>query len=450
MRSCSKWLLACAAFLLAVTLSGCTLVSTDVTALMSPPKLTKQQQAIEQALSNALGGAQYTLQYPHNGSYRSSFVLHRFENDAGVSAIAFYTLSSKDKTGTHAMVLKEVKGKWQEVCDISGDGNEIDRVAFGNFDGTGSDQIAIGWTSFTSTDMVLGIYALRGNKYEKIYRDTYTEMLPVSMTGSVRDDLLLLKLDSADKKASALLVSAVSGTVTTVGQTPLDSTVTGYAGLYPTKEDGAPAVLIDSRKGTNTMVTEMVLWKDGKLTSPLYDTAQKTASAETLRDVSISCQDIDGDGNIEIPMPVELPGYEDINSEKYSDKIWKVQWYVWTKGALAPKLSSVLNSTEGYTFIFPENWDNGTRNVTVKRVGSDTDWAFYEWNPATRQTGARLFDLLIYTDTAWNSLYPTVPLLQRIMESNGIVYAYKAASENGNSPYRLDFNAVRSRFRLVD
>ncbi|MFT8888733.1 MAG: hypothetical protein ABF904_07945 [Ethanoligenens sp.] len=433
---------------LTVTLSGCTVVSTDVTALMNPPKLTKQQQAIEQTLTNALGGAQHTLKHPRNGNYRSSFVLHSFDHGLSTSALAFYT-SSKEKTGTHVMVMKETNKKWQEVCDISGDGNEVDQVMFGDFDGNGTDELAIGWTSFTSTDMVLGIYAFHGNKYEKIYPDTYTEMTRVSMTGSNKDELLLLKLDSANKKATASLVGAVAGSIGTISQTPLDSTVTGYAGLYPTEEDGSPAVLIDSRKGTKTMVTEMVLWKNGTLTSPLYDADKKTASAETLREIPIACQDVDNDGTMEIPEPVEMPGYEDIYSGKTADKIWEVRWMDWKNNALTQKLCSVINSTEGYTFILPDNWDNGVQNVTVMRENGDADWAFYEWNPVTRQVGLRLFDIMAYASDVWDTMDANSSL-QRVTESDGMVYAYQPNPAGVGSPYYLDIGAVRQHFKLID
>lgn len=434
---------------LAAALSGCTVVSTDVTALMNPPKLTKQQQAIEQALVNALGGEKPALKYPHNGDYRSSFVLHSFDHGATNSVLAFYS-STKDKSGTHIMVLHQVGSKWQETCDISGDGNEVDRIVFGDFDGSGAEELAVGWTSFTSTDMTLGVYAFRGNHYERLYRDTYTEMIRVNMTGGGRDDLLLLKLDSAEKKADAELVGAVSGMVGPVSQAPLDSTVTGYAGLYPTSEDGAPAVLIDSRKGPDTMVTEMVLWKNGQLTSPLYDPDQKMANAETLRDVPVLCQDIDGDGSIEIPVPVELPGYEEIDSGKYTDKIWKEQWMIWKDGALTPKLSSVMNSTEGYTFVFPEKWNAGEQTITVRRENTDSDWGFYAWDPATQTAGPHLFDILAYPRDEWNTLGAANTVLQRVDESDGMVYAYQADPAGAGNPYMLDIGTVRQCFRLMD
>ncbi|ADU27506.1 hypothetical protein [Ethanoligenens harbinense] len=448
MRKGLKWLLCGMVLLLAAALSGCTVVSTDVTALMNPPKLTKQQQAIEQALASALGGGSPTLKYPHNGDYRSSFVLHSFDHGATNSVLAFYS-PTKEKSGTHIMVLHQAGSKWKETCDISGDGNEVDRIVFGDFDGSGTEELAVGWTSFTSTDMALGIYAFHGNNYEKIYRDTYTEMIRANMTGGNRDDLLLLKLDGADKKASAELVGAAAGSVGPVSQAPLDSTVTGYAGLYPTSEDGSPAVLIDSRKGPDKMVTEMVLWKNGQLTSPLYDPDQKMANAETLRDVSVTCQDIDGDGSIEIPVPIELPGYEEISGTKSAEKIWKVQWMIWKNGALVPKLSSVINSTEGYTFLFPAKWETGTQTITVQRENGDSDWAFYEWNPATRTVGAHLFDILAYSSDVWSTVSANTAL-QRIDESDGMVYAYQADAAGANSPYMLDIGTVRQQFKLVD
>lgn len=441
-----------ALLLAAALLSGCSPITTDATALISPPKLTREQQAIEQAMEDALGGAQHTLKYPRQGDYRSSFVLHSFDGGVTRSALAFYSLT-KDHVGTHVMLLSETGKQWHKVADLSGDGNEVDRVDFGDFDGTGGDELVVGWTSLSSTDLSLRVYALRGGKFETIYRDTYAEMLSVNMTSSQHSDLLLLKPGSSDKQAEAALVGVGNGgALGVVSEAPIDGTVTSYAGLYATTEDSLPAVLIDGYKSEHksVMVTELLLWQNGRLTAPLYDASQKTASAATLRDVPIDCQDVDGDGRLEIPVPVELPGYEAVVSSNYNDKVWRVQWMSWTGGVLKSELTSVVNSTKGYMFIFPDSWLGSVQSITVRRVSGDADWAFYEWDAANHKTGKRLFDLYATTETELDQMLDNGGVDARLAESGGIVYAVKLAAESADSPLRLTADVVRTQFKLMD
>lgn len=441
----------CAALLASMLFAGCSPVTADATALVSPPKLTKEQQAIEQALDNALGGAQYTLKYPRKGDYRSSFVLHSFDGGTTQSVLAFYSLT-KDHVGTHVMLLSEKNGAWRKVADLSGDGNEVDRVAFGNFDGGTGDDLLVGWTSLTSTDLSLSVYSLKNGKFDRIYRDTYAELLALHMTDASRLDLLLLKPAGSDKRATASLVSLQDGALTEVATAPLDSTVTSYAGLYATTEDGSPAVLIDGYKNDSesVMVTELLLWQNGALSAPLYDKDKKITSGATLREVPLVCQDTDGDGSYEIPVPQEMPGYDTVSSESYSARVWRVQWKTWKGGALQTRLTAAVNIAKGYQLVFPQEWLADPDKVTVRRMNGDADWAFYEWDAGTRQYTHRLFDIYAMTESALSDVEQEDGVDVRLGESGGIVYAARVSAESANSALRLGAEQVRAQFRLLE
>ena len=123
---------------------------------------------------------------------------------------------------------------------------------------------------------------------------------------------------------------------------------------------------------------------------------------------------------------------------------------IWKDGALTPKLSSVMNSTEGYTFVFPEKWNAGEQTITVRRENTDSDWGFYAWDPATQTAGPHLFDILAYPRDEWNTLGAANTALQRVDESDGMVYAYQADPAGAGNPYMLDIGTVRQCFRLMD
>ena len=429
-----------------LTLTSCNVATGDITNLMSPPKLTVEQQAIIATLnSNAVGGKNPTLKYPLGGDYRSSFILHNLDGSSEEEALAFYR-PENEKAGTHVMILKKISGKWKKTADISGDGSEVDRIDFGDFDGNGSDEIAIGWTLFTGTDLGLGVYSSNGSKFNKI-NTGFTTMKTVDMDGDGKKDILLIKLDTAAKNATASLISYKDGRLSEIAHAPLDSTVSTYAGIYATKADNRNVVLIDGYKGAHLMVTELVDFKNGLLLTPFDDVNKKIVTA-TQRDVNIACSDIDNDGIIEVPSAVELPGYANINETEYDKKLWLVSWNTVANDTLIHKFSCVINNAAGYYFTYPDKWE---QKVTVDRTLGDNDWSFRVWDSSLKKMGNVIFNIYGYSKSEWDKIQIKTPKnLFELDENNGMVYVVQFTDKQVNTePYNLDISEIRKCFKLL-
>lgn len=431
------------AVLLAALISGCAVIPADISELESPPKLTGEQQAIEKALE-AKAGNKFTLKYPLDGDYRSAFIMKDLDHDGTPEAIAFY--SPQGGAGPHIAFFAKTRGKWNEISDIGSDGSEINNVAFGDFDGNGNDDIAVGWRSFNSTDLTLMVYSRNDkskNGFTKTNLGSFTKLKTLDMDQDGNPDILLLKLDSDEKNAAARLISYRHGKLAEVAKAPLDSTVTSYAGVYVTKLNAKTnGVYVDGYKSSHNMITELVYYKDGKLITPFYDSAQHIVS-RTLRSVTYQCTDINGDGIIEIPMPTSLP-YESQN--KKDSKNWLVNWSVFdgSKG-LTPKLSCVMNYAENYYFTYPEKWNN---SVTVKKV-SDSDWEFCEWNYDKGTYGPELFAIEVYSGDDWGVM-PNKSSFNMLTEKSGIVYAAELPEQRTNSKLSLSLAEIKKNFNLFN
>lgn len=429
------------ALAVALSLSGCAFIPADITELESPPKLTAEQQSIEAALEKA-EGTKLTLKYPLEGDYRSAFVLKDLYNNGTEQALAFF--SPPSGAGTYIDVLEKVNGNWEVSSKIGSDGTEIDSVAFGDFNGDGQDEIAVGWRSVSLTDLTLVVYSKKGLKYSKSNLGTFTAMKTLDMNGDGRTDILLLQLAGDVAKARASLISYRDSKFEEVATSPLDSTVTNYVGVYTTKlASGETGVLIDGKKGDDKMITELVYYKNGKLVSPLYDNSKHTVTS-TLRYVDYRCEDIDGDGTIEVPMPVELPY---VPNAKDTNQNWLVRWSTYdTKKGFIPKFSAIMNYTEGYYFKYPEKWD--PKKVTVsKRVGDDV-WDFCRWDSAKNTYGKVLFTVSVYTDDVWNNL-PDKDGYIKLAEKNGTVYLVQIPSQAPGDPLALTLPEIEKNFRLI-
>lgn len=435
-------ILAAIAFFILISLAGCEFVPTDVSELMSPPKLTAEQQKIEQALEKAVGG-KLSLKYPITGEYRSAFIMHDFDNDGNNEALAFYS-TANGNGGTHIAVLKKIKSGWISVGDISGDGTDIDSIEFGDFTGSGSDDLAVCWRSFNSTDMTLCVYSNICRKRKKVGLGIINLMKKIDMDGDGRPDLLVLRLNTDESKAYARLFSYRGGVFGEVAQAPLDGTVTGYSGLYLTKIPGqtGEGVLIDGNKGDHSMVTELVYFKDNRLITPFYNPSDGTA-AITFRSQPYPSMDINNDGIVDIPIPEQLPA-----ADKNGKNVYLCRWSDFDgNSGLVPKLYCAMNYSENYYFEFPQKWLS--ENVTIRQDGSGSAWDFVEWDASKKQYGTGLFKISVMDDTAWDSMAAKLGLY-KLAEKNGFVYSLEIKAQNTADPLVLSIDEIKKAFFLLN
>jgi hypothetical protein len=431
-------------FLLLLSFTSCQFALTDVTDLVRPPKLTGKQQSLQAALEKEIG-TKYILKYPLKGLNRSAFIMKDIDGDNKEEALALYC-PQDENAGTHIMVLKLSSGKWKKICDISGDGNEIESVDFGDYFGTGKSCLTVGWTLFNSSDFGLGVYTIGDGKkgFTKVYSDSFSAMSILNIDNNKTDDMLLFNLNPSPITSLARMITYDNGRLHEVSNAPLDSTVSSYAGAYITNiSSNAKGVLLDGYKGAHSMVTELITWKNGKLITPYYDNITNAVTS-TLRDVAISCTDIDNDGVNEIPFPVEMPGYED---QQFADKIWLVSWKKSDgNSGFIDKFSSIMNFTEGYYFTIPPSW---LKNVTVENQSATHSFIFRQWNITTSKMGRELFDIQVYTQNDWKKIKDKTNL-EVIGQRNNNVYVVKILDKQGLSDtLYLPLNEIQLRFNLI-
>ena len=77
---------------MAAALTGCTF-GASIDTLMSPPKLSMEQEQIYSALTEATGNS-ISLKYPKSGKYLSAFIVEDIDGDGGNEALVFYEKNS--------------------------------------------------------------------------------------------------------------------------------------------------------------------------------------------------------------------------------------------------------------------------------------------------------------------------------------------------------------------
>ncbi len=379
------------ALMLSVMLCGCEFFPVNTDELLKPPALTGNYAPIEEALKSAVSG--YTLRYPSVGDYRSSFVMQDIDGDGKDEAFAFYSLAD-DEMHIH-LILRGKKKKWYSADDQTVTAGDVERVSFYDLNGDGTLEILVGWEVLPVTDKQLAVYEYVNKKLVQRKLVAYSDYLTCDLDGDGATELFVQTVDPNNSANTATLYRLRDDGVTTIAKCKMDRNVKSVVALTAaTLSDGTPAIYADELKSGGA-VTEVLFLKNGKLCNPLLETAS-AENIQTARAASLLCQDIDGDGKIEIPVAAELPAID----PQTAQKAYYTRWCAFSGNTLTPVETVIINQADGYSLKVPEKWIG---KIGVERNGEQRSRIFFACDD-TGAVAARLFELRAVDVKSWKTL----------------------------------------------
>lgn len=394
----NKIIPALAAALCSVFMAGCSFGG-SVDSLLSPPKLSEEQNAVYDALIRS-AGKDIRLKYPRSGEYRSAFVFANIDSEPDREAIVFYEKAGETEGGGNVRIniIDRRGGKWTSVYDHAGAGTGIDRILFSELGGSGRQNVIIGYT-LLSGERSVQVYDYEDGMLESKYSDTYSTMFTADLERDGKNELILIRPGNQTKKASASLVSAdpESGEVLETSSVALDESATEFVSVasgYVGKE--TPAVFIDGLSG-GQLTTEIIYSVDGQLRNPLY-LGESGLIEKTRRPAGYTCTDIDLDGVIEIPTLSLFPGYFE---DSAGTKLYSADWNIFDNYSITKKYSSFYNIGEGYCFILPSRWDGV---VTAKRDSATGEVVFCKFRADLLNSTVELLRIAVASEEETGAL----------------------------------------------
>lgn len=341
--------------MLALLLTGCM----DVESYLQPPRSQGQQQAVQEALEEALlregdALAAYILKYPTGGSISSSFLLldsagMPVQTDDAVTAIAFYAPATGERTHIH--LLRRGEDGWRSVMDAEGESTDLHKVSLGDLDGDGSMELLVGWDLYSS-NYQLSIYRLNDTLQKTADAGRYTEYFVGDMDADGKEELLLLHIGS---KVTASLRRWTDDGVTVMGTANLHGGIRSFEKLLCGKlTDGTDGVYADALLDTGGYTTALIYWDGSHLRTPLHR-AGVNSSRIADRTPYIAVMDVDGNGVPEIPVTTRLSGSDAAVQGSWQ---WLTEWYSWdvTADAAVRQFGSIVNTLDGYCIELEDSW----------------------------------------------------------------------------------------------
>lgn len=418
-------------------LSGCNVWTGSVDALLSPPKLSKQQQEIYQALTNSLD-TKISLKYPKSGDYLSAFIVANFDDEPTEEAMVFYekTGITADETSLRINVLDQEDGVWKSVLDRSADGSEIETVIVSKLGKSDKISIIVGY-SMLQGEKQLDIYNYSRSDSESTLEenlsDTYSVMSVEDLDNDGYNELFLITGNTVSSYAEAKVLKLDSNEQYNLTRTAMDSNTTDYVQCLYSVDETSKNIFVDSVLGTGTIETEILSLNPNDYRLNNVSSYEKVLSVSTVRPSGyISC-DIDGDGIVEIPTITTFTGYENLPD---TEQLKMTKWLTYQNKSLVVKYYGYYSINDAYFFSLPERWKD---NVTIKLDNSRNDVVFYEYNGNLDSSTKELLRLTVGNED--NS-----ELIQKngyqLMHVNNGSYYFAKISKNVNSNLEISLAEV--------
>ncbi len=407
-----------------------------VDSLLSPPKLSKEQDEIYNALVSAIG-SDIHLVYPKSGEYRSPYIIQNIDDDPDMEAIVFYEAASETEgSNIRINILDQINGKWVSVYDHAGIGSGIERIIFSKLGASDDTSIIIGY-SMLSNEKSVKVYNFSDGILSNLYTDNYSNMFVTDMEKDNTNELVVIHPNSPNSKAFISCLTNLNGKVvesTTVGMNPESTEFINIAHGYVGKT--TPALFIDSLTA-GQLSTEIVYVINGKLRNPLYvnDSIQLK---DTVRPTGYLCTDIDLDSIIEIPTLELSLGY---NTDS-TDKEYITNWNVYENYSITKKYSSYYNLADGYVFILPSRWENV---VVLKTDKSTGEMVFYRYNTNLENSTTELLRFFVADNDELQAKLDSGYSLIKTGKNN---FLYKSAV-NEDEPLILTDTEILKNFYIM-
>ncbi len=425
---------------LAFCLCGCNLFAADTAELLSPPLLSGDLKPISDIIAKTAGEG-YSLKYPSRGDYRSAVIREDIDGDGLLEAFAFYSTTDGETVNMNINVIAKKNGQWESAATQKIVAGGVDRIEFCDLDSDGVKEILVGWEIYGTSEMQLAVYGFSSATLTQRMLQKYTHFKTCDLDANGKNEIFIVKTATAQNSNTALIFALTDKGITEISSCELDSTSKTFnEPIISTLSNGKPAVYIDEIKGAGA-VTEVLFFEKDVLVNPLYSKETKETVA-TLRSVSFSVTDINGDEILEIPIQANVPS---VLRNDANEKLYLTNWCSFNGENLTVQRTSMINMNDGYSFTVPARWIG---NIAVLKNTTTRVREIYRYNSEEDVIGESLILFEAMSVSQWKEETLRGSDGVEIIKKDGIVfvaYISDAARAEG-----ITEDTVKSSFSLFE
>ena len=369
-----------AVVLMALLLSGCTMVTVDQ--MYQPPKRSAAYEDLQRAIDSAMAGMQYAS--PLSGENRQTVQMADLDGDGTEE----YLLFARDTSENPMKILIFSRdGKSCRLIEIIGcRGAEFDLVEYVNLDDRPGVELVVGCRVSEMVLRSLSVYSFADGESSQLMGINYSKIVPVDLDSDGMTELMVINRGESDEdNAIAALYDCQDGVMTRTHQASMSESSDHIKRIMVGKLQGnIPAVFVSSRVADSAIITDVFALKNGRFTNVSFSNDSGT-SVQTLRNYYVYADDIDSDGVMELPDLIDMKPVEntwmasnqklirwyamDLQGDEV-DKMYTFHnfdggWYLQLDKFLIPRISVIQQGSSYVFYLWDEQFQNSQILMTI-------------------------------------------------------------------------------------
>ena len=377
MKSMKKYVIRVWMLALCMTLWGCAMTVEEMYCL---PERPERYDNLQTAMDPVMGGLDYAA--PSTGENQQTVQTADLDGDGDEEVIVF--ARGEDEHPLKILLFRRSEDRYALMSTIESSGTGFDQVEYADLDGLPGLEMVVGRQVSDQVLANVSVYRFSQGQPEQMMNANYRKYLICDLDGDGLGDLVVLTGGAQETDNSiAERYTLTGGTAQRSGEAKLSRPVDQLKRIMVgSLHGGQKAVFVASTVDASTIVTDVFSLVDGMMTNVSLSSEAGT-SVKTLRNYYVYAEDIDKDGQMELPSLINMC-LAQTRSGNAGEHL--IRWYAMPpEGGEVDKLFTYHNYLQGwYLELSPES----AERICVTPEGNGS-FRFGLWDTA----GENLTDL---------------------------------------------------------
>lgn len=427
----SKWLILLGV-LACLLLSGCAMKTVDE--MYCLPRRSEAYQELQKVLDAELQNMEYCA--PLSGMNQQPVQAADVDGD-GVSEFLVFAKASGERP-LRILVIERQDQTFTLTDTLQFSGTAFDQVEYMAMDDRSGVELVVGIQLSNQLLRSVSAYTFTDGKGEKLLDVNYTNFLAVDLDRDNRGELFVLYPGQTEESPGFVALYEVEkGVVERSLEVKLSAPVSRLQRVITGElAGGETAVFVASALEDTVLVTDVYAMRGGALTNISLSNESGT-SVSTIRNHFVYAQDIDEDGQLELPALIPMKAMSERNTQ--SEDL--IRWYSLSiTGEEVDKLYTYHNFVNGWYLVLDSTW---AQQVTVTQ--DSTGYSFYLWDLA-KENAIRVLEVeMLYTQDEISEAMENGSILLYQGESS----AYVGTLTSDAAQFGLTQEWLRGSFYLI-
>ena len=366
-------------------LTGCQVRTVDQ--MYCLPRRPQSYNDLQAVIDAAMTDMEFAA--PRTGQYRQTVQMEDLDGD-GIREYLVFARSHVDKS-LYILLFAQQDGKYHLADSVSCAGSSFDRVEYVQMDHRPGMELLVGCQLDGLVPKSAYVLGYTSEKLHQYLVTSYAEFLTCDLDSDENKELMVLSADTAESNTGrATLYSMIGDTMERSNESPMSGPVENLKRIITGNlRGGIPAVFVGSTVEESAIITDIYALIDGALVNVSLSSESGT-SVQTLRNYYVYAEDINSDGEVELPSLLPM---KSVSQSPTAAQQHLIRWYtVGSGGETTDKLFTYHNYLDGWYMELDAQW---THRISVVQNGSNFE--FYLWDE-NYQTAEKIFTVYVLTD----------------------------------------------------